>query len=46
MPKKLKGFVKKVWESKIKQEPSKNTHVSYSSLSTYNSNTVDDEVDR
>ena len=36
MPKKLKGPVKKVWESKIKQEPSKYTHISYSSLSTYN----------
>ena len=36
MPKKLKGPVKKVWESKIKQAPSKNTHISYSSLSTYN----------
>ena len=36
MPKKLKGLVKKVWESKIKQTPSKNLHISYSSLSTYN----------
>lgn len=36
MPKKLKGPVKMVWESKIKQTPSKNTHISYSSLSTYN----------
>ena len=36
MPKKLKGLVKKVWESKIKQQPSKNLHISYSSLSTYN----------
>jgi len=36
MPKKLKGLVKKVWESKIKQKPSKNKHISYSSLSTYN----------
>jgi len=36
MPKKLKGLVKKVWESKIKQSPSKNKHISYSSLSTYN----------
>lgn len=35
MPKKLKGPVKKVWESKIKQSPSKNKHVSYSSISTY-----------
>ena len=36
MPKKLKGPVKQVWESKIKQSPSKNIHVSYSSVSTYN----------
>lgn len=36
MPKKLKGLVKKVWESKIKQSPSKYKHISYSSLSTYN----------
>ena len=36
MPKKLKGPVKRVWESKIKQQPSKNVHISYSSLSTYN----------
>jgi len=36
MPKKLKGPVKKVWESKLKQKPSKYTHISYSSLSTYN----------
>ena len=36
MPKKLKGLVKKVWESKIKQSPSKNKHISYSQLSTYN----------
>ena len=35
MPKKLKDPVKKVWESKIKQSPSKNKHVSYSSISTY-----------
>lgn len=35
MPKKLKGAVKKVWGSKIKQSPSKNKHISYSSLSTY-----------
>ena len=35
MAKKLKGPVKKVWESKIKQQPSKNVHVSYSSVSTY-----------
>ena len=36
MAKKLKGSVKKVWESKIKQLPSKNKHVSYSSISTFN----------
>jgi len=35
MPKKLKGPVKKIWESKIKQTPSKNVHISYSSVSTY-----------
>jgi len=35
MPKKLKGPVKQVWESKIKQSPSKNKHISYSSISTY-----------
>ena len=36
MPKKIKGLVKEVWESKIKQKPSKNKHISYSSISTYN----------
>lgn len=36
MKRKLKGPVKVVWESKIKQTPSKLTHVSYSSISTYN----------
>ena len=36
MAKKLKGKVKEVWESKIKQRPSKLTHISYSSLSTFN----------
>ena len=36
MAKKLKGLVKKVWESKIKQQPKKYKHISYSSLSTYN----------
>ena len=35
MPKKLKGKVKEVWESKTKQSPSKNKHISYSSISTY-----------
>ena len=35
MAKKLKGPVKRVWESKIKQQPSKFTHISYSSVSTY-----------
>lgn len=34
--KKLTGTVKQVWESKLKQSPSTNTHISYSSLSTYN----------
>lgn len=36
MSKKLKGKVKEVWESKLKQSPSKNKHISYSSISTYN----------
>ena len=36
MKRKLKGPVKVVWESKIKQTPSKLTHISYSSISTYN----------
>lgn len=36
MSKKLKGKVKEVWESKIKQTPSKTKHISYSSISTYN----------
>lgn len=36
MSKKLKGKVKQVWESKLKQSPSQNKHISYSSLSTYN----------
>ena len=36
MSKKLKGKVKEVWESKLKQTPSKNKHISYSSISTYN----------
>jgi len=36
LKRKLKGPVKVVWESKIKQTPSKLTHVSYSSISTYN----------
>ena len=35
MSKKLKGKVKEVWESKLKQSPSKNKHISYSSISTY-----------
>jgi hypothetical protein len=35
MAKKLTGKVKEVWESKIKQTPSQNTHISYSSISTY-----------
>ena len=36
MAKKLKSPVKQIWESKIKQQPSKYTHISYSSISTYN----------
>jgi len=36
LKRKLKGPVKVVWESKIKQKPSKFTHISYSSISTYN----------
>ena len=36
MSKKLKGKVKEVWESKLKQTPSQNKHISYSSISTYN----------
>lgn len=36
MSKKLKGKVKEVWESKLKQSPSQNKHISYSSISTYN----------
>ena len=36
MPKKRTGKVKAVWESKIKQQPSKNKHISYSQISTYN----------
>ena len=35
MPKKLKGLVKKVWESKLKQSPKNNKHISYSQLSTF-----------
>ena len=33
---KTNPLVKTVWESKIKQTPSKNKHISYSSISTYN----------
>ena len=33
--KKVNPLVKEVWESKIKQSPSKNKHISYSSISTY-----------
>jgi hypothetical protein len=33
--KKLKGKAKQVWESKIKQKPSENKHISYSAISTY-----------
>lgn len=35
MSKKLKGKVKEVWESKIKQKPSENKHISYSQLSSF-----------
>ena len=35
MPKKLPKKVKSVWESKIKQSPSKNKHISYSQLSSF-----------
>ena len=35
MSKKLKGKVKQIWESKLKQSPSKNKHISYSSISIY-----------
>jgi len=35
MSKKLKGKVKVVWESKIKQKPSENKHISYSQLSSF-----------
>lgn len=36
MSKKLKGKVKEVWESKLKQKPSENKHISYSQLSSFN----------
>ena len=32
---KANPLVKEVWESKIKQSPSKNKHISYSSLSRH-----------
>lgn len=35
MAKKLTGKVKQVWESKLKQSPSKNKHISYSQLSSF-----------
>jgi len=35
MSKKLKGKVKVVWESKLKQKPSENKHISYSQLSSF-----------
>ena len=35
MANKLKGKPKMVWESKLKQKPSKNKHISYSQLSTF-----------
>lgn len=35
MPKKLPKLVKEVWDSKIKQTPSQNKHISYSQLSSF-----------
>ena len=35
MPKKLPKLVKEVWESKIKQAPKANKHISYSQLSSF-----------
>ncbi len=35
MPKKLPKIVKEVWESKIKQSPKTNKHISYSQLSSF-----------
>lgn len=35
MPKKLPKMVKEVWESKLKQKPSQNKHISYSQLSSF-----------
>lgn len=35
MPKKIPKLVKEVWESKIKQKPSQNKHISYSQLSSF-----------
>ena len=35
MPKKLPKVVKEVWESKIKQSPKTNKHISYSQLSSF-----------
>ena len=35
MPKKLPKVVKEVWESKIKQSPKANKHISYSQLSSF-----------
>ncbi len=35
MPKKLTKIVKEVWESKIKQSPKTNKHISYSQLSSF-----------
>ena len=35
MPKKLPKMVKEVWESKIKQSPKANKHISYSQLSSF-----------
>jgi hypothetical protein len=35
MSKKLPKIVKEVWESKIKQSPKANKHISYSQLSSF-----------
>ena len=35
MPKKLPKLVKEVWESKLKQKPSQNKHISYSQLNSF-----------
>ena len=35
MAKNIKGKVKQIWESKLKQKPSQNKHISYSQLSSF-----------